>query len=257
MAIKRRNDAIFVFVLEWLAETLLRQGRPQESLEIARSVLGRERVLVHERFVHRGLAVRSLMALRHSQQAFSEAVAAMSDWRRVLDGLYVDEHKAAWLQRGEHALLCAIKAMCEPVPWMDEHKRRREMFRLTEVGKARILTDMVASRGYQLGAFGLAGAPSSKGDIFEAAFSHDSDWLPPLQVQAIAFSDLMNLCVHDEMGGAEVTFQDIGPLKYAVQLPASPERRLVSSSASLAFDEADIPKDESFSRDLKVFLSPG
>jgi len=250
------DEAVFVLALEWLAEVLLDLKRPQEALEIARSAITQQRLMVHERFVHHAIAARSLLMLNKKKEAYNEAITSLSDWNRVFEGLYIEEHKAAWLQRGEKSLLCAIDSIRDPVPWMNEQKRLRELFRLTEISKARILSDMVANRDFQLGAFGLVVGNKMKNDIFQAADSYGPDWLVPLMVQCSAFPDSYTVTVYDEKGGTRTTPLDIQPIEYAVRLPESYEKRLVASAASLSFDQADLPKDESFSQDLKTFLTP-
>lgn len=247
------TSAIFGFVRESLAGLLLEIGRPEESLSISRARLALSKMLAHERCTYHAIASRSLMALKRKREALEEATSALSDWARVLDGLYIEGHKSAWLQRGEPILRCAINAIAEPVPWLDEEKRRRELFRLTELGKARILTDMVARQGYELGAFSLT--KGQKLDILEYAAFHAKDWYVPLVIQSVSLLDSMDLVVHGEQGGYQLTPQDIRPIKYAVRLPVSPERRLVTAAHSLGFEVTDSPKDDAVDRDIREFFS--
>lgn len=252
-----REDAVFVFVAEALSELWLQVDRPDPALAVAESFARRRRVLPHERFVFRSLAARAQLALGRRQAAFAGANAALGDWSRVLEGLYVAGHKSAWLQRGAPVVECALDAISEPVSWIEEDRRRREVFRLCELGKARMLTDLMARNERLTGAFSLAAQPGANVDLLGVGAIDDGDWFVPLMVQSLAFMDSMSVVVHGDDGGVlESRPRDMAPLRYAVRLPVSPERRLVVSAASLTFADADAPSDTGLYDDLARLTRP-
>jgi hypothetical protein len=245
MAADRGRDAVYVFAREHLAELLLAGGRPEEVQPVCEPILAREALIPSERFVFRQLLARSKLALGQAPDAYTHALAALADWRLVLEGLYAEEHKVAWLRRGEAGLACAIHAIRSPGPWIDEAKRRRELFRLMELGKARIVADMVNRRACLAGSYFLSDFRSDRGSLLQAlreTVPEPEDWYVALVPQMASYADGLINVVHDDGGRIQhQSFLEVAPLRCAVQLPRTAEQRLLSTAASLAFAEVDIP----------------
>jgi tetratricopeptide (TPR) repeat protein len=257
LSLRHRDDALFVFVGERLAEAWLQLGRPAAAFAVAESFARRRRVLPHERFIFGALSVRALLALGRTEAAWMGSGAVLTDWSRVLQGLYAEDHKAAWLRRGAAAVDSALAAIASPVPWMSEDRRRREVFRLHELGKARMITDLVARSGRLTGAFSSARTGLGEDDVMEWGSADGGDWYVPMMVQAISFSDSMSLIVHEDDGTVHHSQPiDLAPLRYAVRLPQSPERRLVVSAESLSFAESDARPYTGLYEDMMRLMQP-
>jgi len=232
------GSVIALFVCRSLAEFLLSKGMPDDAYTWCVNYSRFSSRDISERFLIRQLIARSLIA-SDKQQAYTYALAALSDWQRILEGLYIETHKVAWLRQGEECLRCAIEAISEPVAWLDERTRRRELFRLMELGKARVVSDMINRREYIPRPYQLSQPSSSR--LFRYG-EEERDWNLPIMLQAPVYSDSMLAQFHDYDGSTtRFAVLDLEPLRCAVIRPMDPEARLMATAASLAFETSDLP----------------
>lgn len=252
--------AIFPLVRERLAQILMQAGEIVEALQICERPLMHEIISPLNRFVFRQLVSQCKLLLGHTEEAFEGAIAALADWKRILEGLYDEKHKIAWLSRGENCLKCAIDAIRKPVGWMTNEERHRQLFRLMEFGKARIVTDMMSRRSYLPGSYMLAdilrhGAEWDK--VMFQIVEEDPDWYAPLVLEIPVLMDQMSTVIHEDDGRiAEVVPVDLAPFRCALQMPLSPEKRLLVTAESLAFEESDVPVSQELYEDLLLWLTP-
>lgn len=251
------RDAIFLFSREDYVEALIREGKVPKALRVCEPLLAQESSFPHERFVYRQFAARGNLALGLNQQAYAYAQLALADWKRVLEGLYSEEHKVSWLERGASCLSCALDAIRGPVPWMPDPERYREIFSLIELGKARLVTDMISHQGHLPGVYLLPGTMASKKDFFDVLRQEHPDWYPPVILQTAVYSDGMSTLVHDESGRVtEIIPRDVTPLRGVIQLPLSPEKRLFATAESLTFEKPAYPARGELYDDLVRMLRP-
>jgi tetratricopeptide (TPR) repeat protein len=244
------KDAIFLFAREDHAEHLLRFGRAREALGVCRPRLEGPSRFPHERFSFRRLAAQARLALGDRRGAYEQALAALSDWKRVLEGLYGESHKIAWLARGEPCLVCALETVREPAEWMPEPERRRELFRLTELGKARLVADMVSHTGRIPGVYLLPGGMARGDDLWLSAWAQ-GDWFAPLLLQASSYADGMQTFYYDEHGrSTSFAERDMEALRGVIHLPVSEEKRLYATADALGFEEQPDPAREELVEDL-------
>jgi tetratricopeptide (TPR) repeat protein len=236
------RDAIFLFSREDYAEALIREGKASQALRVCETLLAQESSCPHERFVYRQLAARCNLALGRNQEAYVYAQLALADWKRVLEGLYSEKHKVSWIERGAPCLSCALEAIRAPVPWMPDPERFREIFSLIELGKARLVTDMVSHQGYLPGVYLLPESRAMKKDVFKVLRQEHPEWYPPVILQTAVYSEGMSTMVHDESGRVVKNFfLDVTPLRGVIQLPMEPEKRLFATAGSLAYEEPPNP----------------
>ncbi len=232
------RSAIALFVCRSLAEFLLSKGMPDDAYTWCVNYSRFSSRDISERFLIRQLIARSLIA-SDKQQAYEYALAALSDWQRILDGLYIETHKVTWLRLGEECLRCAIQAISEPVAGLNERMRRRELFRLMELGKARVVSDMINRREYIPRPYQLSQPSSSR--LFRSG-EEERDWNLPIMLQAPVYSDSMVTEFHDYDGSTTgIAVLNLEPLRCAVIRPMDPEARLMATAASLAFETSDLP----------------
>ena len=227
-----------------LAEFLLREGMTDEAYALC-SNYSREGLDISDRSSLNQLIARSLIG-SDKQLAYQYALAALSDWQRILEGLYLETHKVSWLRQGEESLRCAIEAISEPVAWLDERTRGRELFRLMELSKARVVSDMINRREYLPRPYQLS-APSSGFFRYE---EDERDWNLPILLQAPVYSDSMFAQFHSYDGSTTRTeVLDLEALRCAVLRPLNPEARLLATASSLAFESSDLPSKRAIYED--------
>ena len=251
------QDAIFLFSREDYAEALIREGRIPQALRICEGLLAQAGSFPHERFVYRQLAARCNLALGFNQEAYAYAQLALADWKRVLEGLYSEKHKVRWIERGTSCLSCALEAIRAPVPWMPDPERFREIFSLIELGKARLVADMVSHPGYLPGVYLLPESRAMKKDVFKILRQEHPEWYPPVVLQTAVYAGGMSVVVHDESGGeAKTLFLDVTPLRGVIQLPVAPEKRLFATAGSLPYEEPAYPARRELYEDLVKITQP-
>jgi tetratricopeptide (TPR) repeat protein len=243
------RDAIFLFAREDHAMHLLRSGRAREALAVCRPLLERPPKFPHERFLFRQLAAQARLALEDRRGAYELASAALSDWKRVLEGLYEERHKIAWLARGGTCLSCAIEAIREAAEWMPEPQRRRELFRLTELGKARLVADMVSHTGRIPGVYLLPSTVARGDNLLSGAMT--GDWFVPILLQGSSFADGLQTFYYDELGrSTSLAVREVEALRGVIHLPVSEEKRLYATADSLSFEEEPDRASEDLVADL-------
>jgi hypothetical protein len=257
MPAQQVRDAIFLFVCEDRVERLLTARQFQQALELCQPALGKADAVAHERFVYRQLAARSHSGLGENQEAYRYARLALSDWKRVLEGMFDEKRKVAWLGRGITCLACAINALRSPVDWMPEPDRRRELFRLTELGRARLVTDMVSHAGHLPGVYLVAETWQRHQDVLDALSRENPDWFAPVTLQLSSFSDGIFTVVHDDDGRPTgFISRDVSALRGVIHLPLSPEKRLYATAGSLTFDGVPPEGEDELYADLLRAITP-
>ena len=248
------RSAVSSFARERLAEHLLRDSKSEEAMKLCEPELRAGPGEPCGRFLLRQMAARcSLQSDR--QAAYLYAAAALSDWRRVLEGVYVEEHKVAWLRKGEECLRCAIEALSRPADWMEEGMRRRELFRLMELGKARVVSDMINRRGYVPRPYVLSAHSADELISFD---EDEQDWNIPLILQAPVYSDLLTNVSYDDRGNPLGTQEiSLAPLRCAIIRPMSQEKRLLTTALSLAYESSDEPAPPELYRDFLAMVRDG
>lgn len=232
------RNVITTYVRARLAEHLLKAWKFDEAVAICEPKLDDRQVEIYDRFLFQQLAARCKIHTA-PKAAYRHAMAALADWRRILDGLYVEEHKVSWLRQGADCLNCAIQAISKPVEWLPEKRRRRELFRLAELGKARLVSDMINSRGYLPRPYKLF--DSSSADSFFLWDEDEQDWNIPLTLQTAIYYDGMSVQVHDETGATLSTGHlDLAPLRCTIMRPVSAEARLLTTAESVAYEAVDM-----------------
>ena len=253
------RDAIFVLVREKYIEKLLRHSDFKQALEICDNML-LQRQLPMERFAIRNLAAKCHLAMGDNQKAYLFAKSALSDWQLVLEGLYTKQRKLSWLQRGVTCLSCALASIRAPVSWMTEGDRRKALFNLIELQKARLASDMMTQSGHVPGAYDLSKTMSSAGvnsEILLSRYSRYSDWKPVCLLQLSSLTtDSMTTVVHDDSGSHSFSKVDLAPLKSMMQLPIDPDKQLFATASSLCFEKDDDSYRDELYSDLIAILSP-
>ena len=88
-------------------------------------------------------------------------------------------------------------------------------------------------------------------DIGDVLRRENPDWWPAAMIQLVYLVDGLQVMVHDDDGRAvETATLDVEPLRCAMQLPLSAEKRLFATASALAFDETDAPVSRELLRDL-------
>ena len=242
------RNVIPTYVRARLTGHLLKARKFDEAMAICEPMLDGHPVEIYDRFLFQQLAARCKIHT-DAEAAYRHAMVALTDWRRVLDGLYVEEHKVSWLRQGADCLNCAIQAISQPVEWLPEKQRRRELFRLAELGKARLVSDMINSRGYLPRTYKLFD-PSSAGAFFFRD-EDERDWNIPLTLQKAIYVDGMSVQVHDESGATmSIRELDLAPLRCAIMRPVSAEARLLTTAASVPYEVFDLPADVDLFKDV-------
>lgn len=253
----RMRDAIFLFVREDRAKQHVAAGQFRAGLELCRPTLEQADAVAHERFAFRQLAAQAYLGLGDDQQAYQYARLALGDWKRVLEGLYDEKRKMAWLQRGAALLTCAINALRRPSDWMAEPIRRHEIFRLMELGKARLVSDMVSHAGHVPGAYLLPDMQAHGRDFFDTLRRENPDWYAPVLLQSGSPADALATYVYDDDGRlVSVTFPDVTALRGVIQLPLSPEQRLYATADPLSFEDRQDAAESDLYADLVRALAP-
>jgi len=251
------RDAIFLFAREDRAEQHVAAGRFQAALELCRPTLEQTNAAAHERFAFRQLAAQAWLGLGDDQQAHQYARLALGDWKRVLEGLYDETRKMAWLQRGAVSLTCAINALRGPIDWMPEPTRRHELFWLMELGKARLVSDMVSHAGHVPGAYLLPEIQARGRDFFDTLRAESPDWYAPVMLQSASFADALTVQVYDDDGRPlSITHKDMTALSGVIQLPLSPEQRLYATADPLPFDDKQDAAESDLYAELMRDLAP-
>ncbi len=257
VALQESVEAICSFVRMDNADRLIRAGKTQQVLKICQLALARNFQGIHERFFFAQLAARSCLALGWDQQAFAYAKRALSDWRRILDGLFAEEHKTVWLERGASVISCLMEILVGPLPWLSEEERHREIFEIIELGKARLMTDMVSHSGYVSGVYLFQEVVENPTVFVQMASFEGSGWEVPIML--LTFWLMPNVLVVDnpsDSGGREISYIDPTPLRSAFQLPRSSEKNLYTTAQSLPFEKRTQPPDSSLYDDLVQVMTP-
>jgi hypothetical protein len=244
------HSAVATYALERLADHLVQARKFDEVLQLCEPKLTSSDIEPRDRFVFRQLAAQCYLDT-NKQAAYQSALGALADWRRILDGLYEETHKVAWIRKGEPCLKCAIAAISQPVDWMTESERRRNLFRLTELGKARLVSDMINRRAYVPNTYLLSSRAfsSSIHDIIR----QEPDWFVPLTLQASVYSDSILVEDHDEsFATSKVHTLDLEPLRCTVLRPLSAEQRLLTTALSVAYESSDVSPDHQLYEDFKL-----
>ena len=251
------GEAIFVFTRQDYVNQLILDGKLQEALKVCQLVLAQDLPIIDERFAFAQLAARCCLSLKFDQQAFAYAKLALSDWKRILEGLFVEEHKAAWLERGVSVISCAMEILAKPLSWMPEEDRYREIFNLIEQGKARMMTDMVSRSDYISGVYLLSEIKKKRTDLFEVLLQEYPDWFVPALIQTSADSNILTTAYHDDNGRIEkISKVNISALQSVIHLPLSPEKRLYATAQSLSFEKQIEPPSSELYNDLIQMITP-
>ena len=260
IATSSSRDAIFVLTRDRYLENLLQKRRYNNALEICGSALHQKQIPL-ERFSLRDVAARCHLALGQKEQAYALARLALSDWHRVLEGLYTKTRKLDWLTRGVPCLNCAVECIRDAEPWITEHERRKALFALIELQKARLASDVMTQDGHLPGVYDLSEAMNSGGmssDWFLSQSAENPDWTAICLLQmSPLISDVMTTVVHGDSGSQEVFPVDLAPLRSMLQLPIDPDKQLLATASALRFDGPDELYRDTLYADLSHMLSPG
>lgn len=252
------REALYLFARQDYVHRLVREGRFPEALRICQQALAQDTPVIDERFLFARLAARCCLALGREQQAFAYAKLALSAWRRILEGLFAERHKAAWLSQGSDLIACAMEILAAPLSWMTEETRHREIFGLMEQGKARLMTDTVNHSGYIPGVYLLQGLFQKKNtDMLLTLAREYPEWYIPVLLQMPSYCDAITAVVHEADGRVrEMKKIKLSALQSVVQLPLSPEQSLYATAQSLPFEESEEPGGEELYDDfIQVLLS--
>lgn len=234
----KSNDAIFVFTREDYVQNLINNLDYSRAIKLCEIALSESALMPLERFVFRQLISTCYLSLGNLKQAYQYALKALSDWKRILIGQYDEVHKINWLAKGKACLLNAIEAIKEPVDWMQEHKRKEELFRLIEMGKARLLTDMIC---YETNLPGIYAISKVKRDISLESFFFNTkypDFYVPLVLQLAVFADEISTITHNyDLTNYQIKPRNINALRGVINLPVSAETLLYANADSLYFEE--------------------
>jgi hypothetical protein len=239
------RNVISVLANERLIELMLREWKFKEAGELCAEQLANEKLHVYARFLFRQLAARCHRWSR-PDVAYGYATGALEDLQQILEGLYVESHKVAWLSKCGSCLDHAIGLISEPVDWMDERTRRRELFRLTEIGKARIFADIASRRSYLPSPYLSSDLLQGEADIVRTmgtAMSEDEDWAPIILLHGAASPSVGGIVtvVHGDDGEVVNQFEvDPAPLRCVVLRPLHPAVRLLTTVNALPFEESDV-----------------
>lgn len=258
IAMSPSKEAIFIFVREKYINKLMQQNYYKQAIEICKYFL-EQKLLILERFTIRDLIARCYLALSDKKQAYLLARLALSDWHRILEGLYTKQLKLYWLKRGAACLSCALESIRESISWMTEDERRKELFNLTELQKARLASDMMTQSGHIPGVYDISKTVDkhglSEGFLF-SQFSKYPEWMPVCLLQmSPLFSDGMNTIVHHDSGDTNFIKIDLNPLRSMLQLPIDPDKQLLATASPLCFEGYDELYRNELCADLKMFLS--
>lgn len=245
---KRPKDAIYLFAAEDYIESLLAARQFARAEQVARAQLeGMSQAFAHERFALRQAIARGALGRGDRRTAHAAAEEALLEWGRVLGGLYQEAHKIAWLQRGAPCIECAIASLREPAAWIGEDERRHALFRLIELGKARLTADLVSHTGRLPGVY-LVPELEKRGGIGTTEwfyFQHPDLW-PIVMLQLSVHADGMVTLFHGSDGRTVSALErDVGALRGVIRIPAGPEKQLYATAQSLVFDDAvPAPRDD-------------
>jgi hypothetical protein len=245
---KRPKDAIYIFAAEDYIESLLAERQWARAEQVARSQLASmENASAHERFGLRQAVARATLGRGDRRTAHATAEEALLEWGRVLGGLYQEAHKIAWLERGAPCIECAIASLREPAAWIGEQERFRALFRLIELGKARLTADLVNHSGRLPGVY-LVPEIGKRGGIGTTEWSYfqNPDLWPLVMLQLVVHADGMVTVFHDNDGRTVASRErDVEALRGVIRIPIGPEKQLYASARSLVFDDADpAPRDD-------------
>lgn len=245
---EQSQDAIYLFAAEDYVESLLAQRHFASAEQVARAQLARmPNAFAHERFALRQAIARAALGRGDRETAHTTAEEALLEWGRVLGGLYQEAHKIAWLRRGAPCIECAIASLRDPAPWISDAERLHALFRLIELGKARLTADLVNHTGRLPGVY-LVPEIEQRGGLALNNWAHfeNPDVWPLVMLQLSVHADAMFTTYHADDGRAVSTKQrDIDALRRIIRIPASAEKQLYATAQALVFDDAHTrPRDD-------------
>ncbi len=249
-------STVALLVTEFQATVLGRLGRHSEAVQVIKAALETEAVCNNtpERFTFGRLLAEEELHLGDCNSAFTHAVQALGWWRRVMSGLFKEPHKLTWLKAAASCLSCAMRAISQPVDWLDERKRLLCLFSLTEFDKARVFSDFAAYRGYLLGAYLPDLMDVSLFDRWVTSQGEEERFWVPLIFffSGLCHSDAVISVTHSHPDGGEWSDNvvDLRPIHLALRMPETAEQRLITSAEPCGFEGDDLPLDPSFFDDV-------
>ena len=245
------SDAIFDFAFDSYIRLLIEGGRGRDAAQLAETRLAQEEAgsrAAHEIFAIRRLAAEARICEGNRKMAYQHAMAGLQEWRLVLNGLYEETHKIAWIERGLPLINIAMEALLVPADWISESDRKKVLFALVELGKARLVADNVMRQVMLPGAYLLPGEHSRErlGNLLSDIADQHPEWYPPLLLQTAVFGDALYVVRHDEYSpdSFEQEQLEIEALRGAILLPLSKQARLLAAVDSVGFNNDDQRKNE-------------
>ncbi|MGK5693471.1 hypothetical protein ACSNOJ_11340 [Streptomyces sp. URMC 128] len=197
-----------------------------------------------------------LTELAHGRAAQGRPAAALALveqaitlWKRVLSGLYDPRSKVAWLERGARSLDLAVDLLSVSGDWIDESDRLDKLLTVTELSKARLMTDAINRKEYLPGPFMLTERYGLNADRMEQAREEAPDWHAAVALQSVVYSESLVYVDwghdwrHENSRPAREVATDLGPLRTTLRIPLSHDRELLASVDTVTYDVSGLPAD--------------